>query len=1374
MSFLQNIPWAAVFDLFDAASKKDGLHFICNEMTDARRANIKTLDDFKDVSSDWMTDKDCPFSTRGTTWILQLETLQDKDWITGSAKDCFYRALSAYKQCFPSGKLIIVILGLGENAIMEMSDIAESCFSILGGDIARKCVSIISESNTVSDAFIKASKPPLRKQLQDCSITDISWDILKEIVREMVGPTEFQESGATTKLPFFARQKEVLNKSIHSWDDLEVYCPVPRLASSTEDIEKARDAFYKGAQVSQINLLHNHSVQRTVEEELIRKIEQAVKSLGKTTSDRNCYVTTITVPYEPGSGATTLCRRILWNKRKDYRCAVVKLITKATDFQIEEFQGIGYDETQKNYSPAVLVLVDNFPEVDTLDLSERLIARETKCVIIATYPVETTVTKIDMIKPLRQLDENEMSLVKNILINITKDSGRRREAEEVLEREKRFIWFGLELFGRDYDKIEKRLQNHVKSTLAFLGDSNAIHEKLLNFCCFLHFYSNGADIFPHPVVVDILYEASDETDEECARKICIHDKFGGLLLDGFNETHGYHGWRPAHSLVSEVVKSRMNVEEIAVQLLESAEKGKAYVNKFLREQLFKIFLHRTRVSNLVSIQKEEETVEDIVDADIETDNHQCYEARTRYSLLILDILGGDNGHRRTLELLITICQKANQTKHKANAWQQLARFMGYEMRFKQLESGDVLFNRLYDAMNSNKMEELQLPMPETGSKAAHMAVDIAIGLEPNYNNNYATKGLLYVLQLRGINTEDGHNLISSMPDIIDMGRKALEVYDQAIKRKYGFNFYSLNGKIEVIILLLKLLKALPCFSLKENSFTMYLEAKEIPREIEELLSQEDHNFVQTLGRTTLALLNKLFKESKYQQQTACDENRIRNLRTANVRACKMRREFYGVTGFDRSKLVDDQGSQIRSPDLLQEVVHDILFKNNETPYSGWSNLDNEVVSSIYRLLKPLCQQGHGNKDAMLIFSKACLRLRREEKPPVEELDNVVQKWVRKFPDSEWAHLFNYMIHFPIPNGSLAAYNSGTFASMKKCWNIAQKRTGWRARKSGAEYFLGKGTGLTAIVSRQQFPELERKSKTKTDFWRSREVSETLVRVRGHKVSEGVIEYHGIKLCFDDKLYPNDSKDDLWFYVGFSVAGPYAFDPIGKDMCSIITRKPEERTFVMGASNARGRKPRGPVRGKPRELASGIQRYPDVAGVEAAKFDDIPDENSSPCFRSCLAETASPVSYASALKNGLANQEKQIAKGDSQPSGASASQKGSEWPSIMGTQGEKRRVFQLRYVDEKGRLRHGSWVLGAFKSQECRIHTSTSCQLRDFERCTFAHSWRGDKYQFVCTKCTEDNKRECKERKEHHQFIWNLGRYLTEDGKIWKDDQEHSQ
>ncbi|XP_078367189.1 sterile alpha motif domain-containing protein 9-like isoform X1 [Oculina patagonica] len=1399
LSFLKSIPWVAVFDLFDASSRTNGLYFICNEMSDARRANVKTLDDFKDISTDWTANNDCPIFTRGTTWILQLKKLQDEEWIT-LAKDCFYRALSAYKQCFPSGRLIIAILGLGENAIMEMSDIAESCFSILGGNIAKKCVTIISESKAISDALIQNSKPALRKQLMDCSISDMSWSLLKEIVREMVGPAEFKDRDANTKLPYITGQKEVLNKFIHSWDDLEVYCPEPRLQTLTENIEKARDAFYKGTQASQMNLFYNHTIERTLEEVITQKIEQAVKSLGSRSSDRTGSVKTVTVPYEPGSGATTLCRRILWNKRKDYRCAVVKAITKATDFQIDHFQGIGYDKEQKKFSPPVLVLVDNFTAYDTRGLSERLITRETKCIIIATYPVETTGTTIEFdIKPLRQLDDKEMSHVRNILINITKDLGRRREAEEVLEREKRFIWFGLELFGREYVKIKERLHNHIKSTLAFLGNCHAIYEKLLHFCCFLHFYSNGVDILPHSFVVDFLYEESDETGEKCAQTASIHDKFGGLLLEGYNESYGYHGWRPAHSLVSEVVKSRMKADEIAVQLLENAEKGRAYVNKFLSEQLFQILLHRKRVSNLVSLPKEEETPEDNIGSDIAAEDQKCYEVRTRYSPLILDILGGDDGRRRTLELLITVCEKAKKAEDRAYAWQQLARFMGYEMRFEQLESKDALHSRLYDAIHLSKLKELQLPMPETGIKAAHIAIDIAIDQQPNYSHHYTTKGVLYSLQLRDVNTEDGHNLVSSMPGVIDVGRKALQVYDQARQRKIALNFYSVIGKIQIIVLLLKIFKSLPCFCLENNTFTRYLEEGEIPREMVDFLQEKDHNFVQDLGPATLELINKFFKDVKYRQLTTCDDTEFKNLSTANTRACKLREEFYEITGFDRSKLVPTEGRlsplSKEEPKIFQQVVQDILFKNNETSYSGWYNLGNQVISSIYRLLKPLCLQSNGNHDDMLIFSRVCLRLSRQEKPPVEELDNVVQKWVKKFPDSAWAHLFNYMIHFPIPNRSLLATNLGTLASINKCCEMVQKRTGWRARKSAAEYFLGKGTGLIAIVSRKEFPELQKKwSKTKTDFWRSKEVSETLIRVRGQKHSQGVITYQDIRLSFDDMLYPNESKDDLWFYVGFSVAGPYAFDPVDDDTYSTMARKPEKRAFdtrsFKGGSNAVGRgavSVAGPRRRKPREMSSGIQRNPDASeNCPTTSYvqnfqEQLPSEHfnvPSPLASNDTlhdhrpAATATPPTYASALKHGGSSQEKEVPSAENQISQASAIQKRINWKSIRATRGKQSRVFQPMYVDPKGKLHHGSRVLGAFKSQECRIHTSTEF-LRGIDRCTFAHSWRGDTIQSVCTKCTEENKPVCREKKEHQQFIWALGPYYTEYEEIWKGfGQEH--
>ena len=1439
LAFLQNIPWLAVFDLFDPASKKDGLHYVCNETTDAPRAKLRSLDDFKEASSDWISGNDFTLPTRGTTWILNNEEMQKGGWIK-CCRDCVYRALSAYKLCFPPGRLLCVFLGLSESAIKEMVDIMECCFSIFG-DSANNCVTILSESKIVADAFIKFSETSLQKELRECSISEIPWSLLKEIVREMVGPAKFEERGATTELPYFNGQlKEVLNKVIHSWDDLEVYIPNPRLPSSAEDIEKARNAFYKGAQASQTNLFHNHCIQRTLEEETNLKIEHALKSLTKSGKDLGCHVKTVTVPYEPGSGATTLCRRILWNKREDYRCAVVKAITPATDYQIEQLQGVVYDEKNISFSPPALVLVDNFPENETRRLTEKIGKRQTKCVILSTFPIGKLSANTDFdITSLQQLDEKEMSLVKDILINITSDSERRRGAEEVLEREKRFIWFGLELFGRKYDKIVERLQNHIKSTLDFLGDSQEIHEMILNFCCFLHYYSDGRAILPHPVASDFLYEASDETEKECALMQHIHKIFGGLLLEESDETNGYYGWRPAHSLVSEVVKSKISIEDTAIQLLEKIHKGKAYVNKFLREQVFKLFLDRKRISDTVVL---EDLAKDdgSINSDLETEVFGFYEVRTRYSPLIVDILERGNGIRGALRLLIAICQKASQTEEKSYAWQQLARFMGYEMRAKEMDSKDNLHHRLYSTMN--KEGDVKLSMPETCIEAAHVAVDIAINQQPNYSHHYVTKGVLYLLQLRDFKPEERPNLPCSLPAVIDICRKALEVYDKALSTTNTLNHYSMIGKIQAMVSLLEVVKGLPCFRLESERFTRYLKKIEIPREMEDTLKQEEHSYVQELNTRTLALFNELFRDVKLRQMTTHDENEIKGLSNAKIRASKLRRTFYEVTGFDKSELSDFDVPMLSSPLTRDapanypQIVQDILFKHDETPYSSWANLGDSDMSLIYNLLKPLCLRGFGNQDDLLICCKACLRMK--ERPSVDELEKIVNTWVARYPSSEWAHLFNYMIHFPIPNGSLAAFSHSAKLSIKKCDKLVRDKTGIGFRKSGAEYFLGKGIGLYAIVTSHEFRWLETKRETKTDFWRSKEVSEKLERVCGQKDVhfKGVITYHGIQLRFDDTRYPNESKDDLWFYIGFSVAGPYAYDPVDNDTYAILSRKTSESvvsnflTFEAAihkdnygttvSKRGRFREPKysttkrsqepDETRAENLDVLSGdfsgfpcsIPVYQEEKLISSSmpyNLNALPSgyrENPAMVPNSTLSSSSEGFaagmfswvsvdnlqnqtlpkwsSYASALQLGSSRRGEQMTKATPKQQQGVASNslatKSRNWKSVQGTRdrGKQKQVFKPRFVDKTGKIHHGSWVLGAEKSKECKIHTKRTCDIRSTSRCPFAHSWRGDTLQYVCTICTRNNKPVCKERNTHELCIWNLGPYYTEDGTIWKD------
>lgn len=131
------------------------------------------------------------------------------------------------------------------------------------------------------------------------------------------------------------------------------------------------------------------------------------------------------------------------------------------------------------------------------------------------------------------------------------------------------------------------------------------------------------------------------------------------------------------------------------------------MNKYLKEQVFKLFLDRKRISDPVFLENLEAD-DGSIDSDFDSEVVGFHEVRTRYSPLIMDVLEGDNGIRCALKLLINICQKASQTEEKAYAWQQLARFMGYEMRTKGMDPDDDLHNRLHSTMNSSVPEGTNL------------------------------------------------------------------------------------------------------------------------------------------------------------------------------------------------------------------------------------------------------------------------------------------------------------------------------------------------------------------------------------------------------------------------------------------------------------------------------------------------------------------------------------------------------------------------------------------------------------------------------------------------------------------------------------------
>lgn len=1385
LSFLQNIPFVAVFDPFDPATKKDGLYHVCNESSDAPRAKIKTLDDFKEGETDWLLKQNEVLSIRGTTWVLQNEAMvTEGEWILKS-KDCMYRALTAYKTCFSRERLNCVFLLLSETSILEISDIVECCFSIFG-ESASECVTILSEKKEYADVLIENSKRSLRSKVRDCCVAGMPWKLVEQNVKDMIGPSQFEGINATTELPYYnGKTRKVLNKIINSWKDLEVYPPDPKLPTSYRDIEKARNRFYRGEQIKQLNLFHNHDIPRTLQNEVTRRVDDELKELQKPISELTSHVKVVNVPYEPGSGASTLCRRILWNKREQYRCAVVKALTPSTDYQVEQLMSVLHDVHSIGYASPVLILVDNFLEAEINIFIDKLVKRESKpkCVVLTSSPISksNTDTTFNRIPPLRQLDKKELKLVKEVLINATQSDRKRRDVEKVLEREKRFIWFGLELFGREYFKIEERLKAHINGILlqSFTRGTQSVFLTILQYCCFLYFYSNSRVILPHTIVSDMLYYATGDKVISITRKH-VHDKFGGLLLDDHNETFGFDGWRPAHPLVAEVlINNNIVPHETAMDILKNLFEGQAYVTKFLTNDIVKTFLDRVRISDPVVILENTGESEDI-ESDWEDEVYGISEIRSKYSKLIVDIMSKgmvkEQGLHEALEVLITLCDRTLDEVKKAYAWQQLARFIGREIGPTETS---VFAQLIYEMTKViSKFKGAVVKLPSTGFDAAHLAVDMATFLHPTQTDHYVTKGFIYMLQLRFLKDkikqsqrQDKYIVAKSATETC---RQAMVVYERAVEVQGNTSYsnkYPVIGILQLINLLLEIIKSLPCFS-EGSSFTRYLKKEEMPSDMKEL-SGEDHEYIQGFMSIIQEKLNGLFHDVKVRQISTHDEREKRHLNNAKILASQCRRNFYEVTGLDRSAIADSPTFCDKSqPEFREQLVLDILFHNDENPYSDWKNMSLTNVEAIYNILKDPCINGRGTAHTFLICCKACLCL--EMKPPLEELKTIIERWTARHQDSEWAHLFNYMIHFPVPNGSLDTNVPIAKESAKTCDVLVQKRRGGRFnRKSRPEYFLGRGRGLNAFLVANEISQTEgRSEESKTHFWRSPRVSEKLERLRGHKaiLKKGVINYQGIQVRFDEFRYPEDSKDDLWFYLGFSVAGPYAYDPINNDTyesvkttakflpCQASIEDKDQRSLrhdaiAWGRPPSRRKAPAG-------QLSSETASKKKSSALQNENFLTVHQGNVGVAHKkskNTVSAAAANLSYAKVLNAeadpsliaGVTFQHKQISL---EVNGISL-------------QGGKEKKFKMLYEGEDGRIHHGAFVLGVKKSKECRIHVSAIPAFNKKE-CSFAHSWKGDTLQHVCTKCTEEKKTFCREKINHQEFIYNLGPYLFRNGTKW--------
>ena len=1361
LAFLQAIQWTAVFDLFDPKTKEDGLHYIFNKTSDSPPFTNMELGDFKNNEE----------KTNDRTWIIRNQAMHDSSWIHNSS-DCLRQVMWMYHKRSRKGRIHCVFLVLSDEDIKSMADIIETCVKIIGPK-ANKAITIFSEKKENGDALTKVMDPDVRKDLRNCCLFGFPLQFLRESVKDMLGDFAFEDADGTTVLPFWnGKNKLILNRRIKSLTDLEVYLPKPKLSASFKEVKNARDNFYKGEVITQINLDNNDDIERTLTKDLTHRVDQSLQYLSKASPEDIMLVKVVSLNYESGSGATTLGRRVLWNERCSWRCAVVKAISDDTYKQIQELRSFGYETIGHELIPPVLVLVDNEREHDFDTLHDTLIKKNVKCVLLKTVPTTGSVEKVghDDCLNLGILDAEEIQRVKKILSSLEdKDDQEKDAAAKKVEDEKRFIWLGLQLFGQDYKDIRKRLSKHIKTIFYSVTDNlKDVYEMILRFCCLLAYYSKEKLVYPHPCIADIFYCQQDLKLENVNQIEKIHDTFGGLLLDGYDE--GYLGWRPAHFLVAELVHEEMNFVETAKQLVRTMNSGYAYAKTYLINKTVDVFLNRKK--------KAESQSQNISETDFSLDSEfvdsefDYVEVQMKYSTLVMAAMSSHESFPfnviNGLDLLVTLIENVHTTQHQSRTWQQIARLFAYEIGTTKISEESI--KPLVERLNKQLLQSDQsLDCSATnGFAMAHQIIDHAINLQKDFVNHLVMKATFFKLELLSIykhakdiiasNNEESKDV---MMKAICTTKKSIPAHDNALEKDSKGYLHAMVGKIETIIILLQIFKTHYCFTQShegpDESFRNYITSGEHPAALKEILTEDDLNYFYGLTTKAMHYINEFFEELQFHKKRL-RKHKKPQINKAKLRAKGIRKLFYQVTQRNRRLANYEVDEKDITPECSNETVHlagceedivqDLLFVRDETTFSTWKNLKSNDISRIHSLLDDAISKGPVSKESMLIFARAAL----EKNVTVDELFKHIQLWRKNFPNSIWCHLFNYMIHFPLPSGTLKSNVPIVKQSAEVC-----KRSGPHMqepyRNSGAEYLLGRGTGLNILLPSHKVS--QGSVDNKSDFWRRIESYKQLERLCGEKVldKKGVLTYRGIEIKFDNDRYPKKSRDELWFCLGFTLNGPYAYDPIDEDTYRRMeadfkkkkngTSSQELHAEVKDAWQ-RNRPGSGSPRLTPDRKISQTSDYRqkksngrDMKSKSEKEIPEFPEESKHKT--QCVAEDTE-------WKNNPKLEIRRRAEGGHQL------------------------TFKPKWIGVYGKVHHGALVKRAKKSSVCRRHQQKT--KIDPKSCAFAHPWLGDYVQqTVCYRCTKADQWTCLGKgNKHSHFIYELGHYRNKSGEIWQMDE----
>ncbi|XP_076444629.1 sterile alpha motif domain-containing protein 9-like [Babylonia areolata] len=386
-SFVKSLAPFAVFDFDSSNQSADGRPMGLYPVVESHLGQIYkalTTDNFHKDSEE---NRSCGGKDGVSKLLESIETSSFKSWIfcngypplgkeefqptewRGKRAEGFKEAIRFYKEKIPSEKACIIILLLSRNYDVLLGSLEE-----IFTKFPNQWILLAESERIAQDLMVEVVRRCYveKNVLEERSVIGMPWSHVNQSIMNICGykPGIGCTLPSSTRSPCFMKEREMNELS-----DLEILsmkqCEEDHLVKRgiPEVIDKKKRKmeidFYRGKQVSWWNFYFgDHVLRRTEFNDLLMQVNQRLE--GDIPEDEKVAV--ISLLHQRGAGGSTTAREILWEKRKEVRCCVIKRITDQTCDQIARFRN--FQEQSQPQPP--LVLIDNEDEEKVFQLCSQM------------------------------------------------------------------------------------------------------------------------------------------------------------------------------------------------------------------------------------------------------------------------------------------------------------------------------------------------------------------------------------------------------------------------------------------------------------------------------------------------------------------------------------------------------------------------------------------------------------------------------------------------------------------------------------------------------------------------------------------------------------------------------------------------------------------------------------------------------------------------------------------------------------------------------------------------------------------------------------------------------------------------------------------